>query len=112
MNRVVKCPSEFPPGYFWYGSKRHGPGRPPKWIDRLVKKSTTPGEVSDDSDEERLSDANSDTKFEAENSELEPENEPSELEPSPAPQTQHFTHTHTRTVKPSNRLTKIRSGSS
>ena len=23
-------------GFYWYGNKRHGPGRPPKWIDNLV----------------------------------------------------------------------------
>ena len=40
MNRVVKSPPGFPPGYFWYGNKWRCPGRLPKWIDRLVKKST------------------------------------------------------------------------
>ena len=26
----------FPAGYYWYGSKRAGPGHPPKWVDRLM----------------------------------------------------------------------------
>ena len=34
--RVTPCPPEFPAGYFWYGNKRHGPGRPPKWVDQLL----------------------------------------------------------------------------
>ena len=85
INRDVKCPSGFPPGYFWYSTKRHGPGCPPKWI---VKKSTTPGEVSDDSNEEQSNSDNPDVKSEAENSESKPDNEPSELESSPTPQTQ------------------------
>ena len=25
-----------PLGYYWYGSKRRGPGRPPKWVDQLL----------------------------------------------------------------------------
>ena len=35
-SRVQPCPLEFPSGFYWYGNKRHGPGRPPKWIDNLV----------------------------------------------------------------------------
>ena len=34
--RVTPCPPEFPAGYFWYGNKRHGPGRPPKWVDLML----------------------------------------------------------------------------
>ena len=33
---MCPCPSEFPAGYFWYGSGRKGPGRPPRWVDRLL----------------------------------------------------------------------------
>ena len=35
LSRVTKCPSNFPPGYHRYGTRRHSPGRPPKWIQRL-----------------------------------------------------------------------------
>ena len=31
--RVTKCPPNFPSGYYWYGNRRKGPGRPPKWLD-------------------------------------------------------------------------------
>ena len=36
-SRVTPCPDEFPAGYYWYGNRRHSPGRPPRWIDRLEK---------------------------------------------------------------------------
>ena len=32
LERVTRCPSNFPSGYYWYGSRRQGPGRPPKWL--------------------------------------------------------------------------------
>ena len=32
LSRVTPCPSGFPPGFYWYGSKRRSPGRPPKWV--------------------------------------------------------------------------------
>ncbi len=36
LSRVTPCPSEFPPGYYWYGAKRHSPGRPPRWVQQLL----------------------------------------------------------------------------
>ena len=109
MNRVVKCPLRFPPGYCWYGNKRRGPGRPHKWIDKLVKKSTTP-EVSDDSDDEQLSDADEENSDANPQIESEPKDKSNELESSPTIQTPPPTRTRTRTVKPPDRLMEIRSG--
>ena len=40
LTRVKPCPMEFPAGFYWYGQRKHGPGRPPKWIDRLMSDST------------------------------------------------------------------------
>lgn len=37
--RVQQCPPDFPGGYYWYGSRRSSPGRPPKWVEHLL--STT-----------------------------------------------------------------------
>ena len=37
--RVTRCPMGFPAGYYWYGNRRSGSGRPPKWIDQLVQNS-------------------------------------------------------------------------
>ena len=39
QTRVTPCPPAFPAGYYWYGDKRHGPGRPPKWVDKLMRNS-------------------------------------------------------------------------
>ena len=36
QTRVAPCPAQFPAGYFWYGDKRAGPGRPPKWVKKLL----------------------------------------------------------------------------
>ena len=36
QTRVCQCPSQFPAGYYWYGGRRRGPGRPPKWVDKLL----------------------------------------------------------------------------
>ena len=32
LNCVTRCPLSFPAGYYWYGDRRHGPGRPPKVV--------------------------------------------------------------------------------
>ena len=42
QTRVCKCPLKFPAGYYWYGGKRKGPGRPPKWVDRLLSEDPSP----------------------------------------------------------------------
>ena len=55
QSRVCPCPSEFPAGYFWYGSKRRGPGHPPKWTEALMQRGQLTGECfaeADDSTEE------------------------------------------------------------
>ena len=36
QSRVTECPPEFPAGFYWYGGKGHGPGRPPKWVEQLL----------------------------------------------------------------------------
>ena len=37
QSRVKHCPPDLSAGSFWYGSKRSGPGRPPKWTEKLVR---------------------------------------------------------------------------
>ena len=44
QSRICPCPAEFPAGYFWYGSRRRGPGRPPRWVDRLLSAVPTCGQ--------------------------------------------------------------------
>ena len=41
QSRVCLCPEDFPAGYYWYGGKRKGPGRPPKWVGRLLQSGVT-----------------------------------------------------------------------
>ena len=41
QSRVCLCPPGFPAGYFWYGGGRMGPGRPPKWVDKLLSTGPT-----------------------------------------------------------------------
>ena len=38
QSRVKLCPPNFPAGFYWYGGKRRGPGRPPKWVTSLADK--------------------------------------------------------------------------
>ena len=44
QSRICPCPAEFPTGYFWYGSRRKGSGRPPRWVDRLLSAGPTCGQ--------------------------------------------------------------------
>ena len=37
QSRVSHCPEGFPPGWFWYGGRRSGPGHPPKWIEQVLQ---------------------------------------------------------------------------
>ena len=36
QSRVKPCPPNFPAGFYWYGGKRRGPGRPPKWVEQIL----------------------------------------------------------------------------
>ena len=37
LTRVTLCPLHLRAGFYWYGDKCHRPGRPPKWVDRLLQ---------------------------------------------------------------------------
>ena len=50
QTRVTPCPSAFPAGYYWYGDKRPHPGRPLKWVDKLLQGGTPEADV-DENDE-------------------------------------------------------------
>ena len=39
QSRVSRCPEVFPAGFYWYGNRRAGPGRPPRWIEQLLSDS-------------------------------------------------------------------------
>ena len=43
QSRVQPCPPSFPRSFYWYGKRRSGPGRPPKWVkERLKQIEDTP----------------------------------------------------------------------
>ena len=47
--RAKNCPISFPCGYYWYGKKRFLPGRPPKWVEKLMKQPPSiPGSKSNE----------------------------------------------------------------
>ena len=50
--RIQPCPINFPAGYYWYGLKRTGPGRHPKWVDRLMATDEPTMNNQDDDDPE------------------------------------------------------------
>ena len=65
LNQVTRCPLNFPFGYFWYGDRRNGPGRPPKVVEQEVgeelpeDRKNDSGDVDDtdpDSDEQEQED--------------------------------------------------------
>ena len=37
QSRVQPCPPSFPGGFYWYGKRKSGPGRPPKWVKERLK---------------------------------------------------------------------------
>ena len=41
QTRVKPCPEGFMAGYYWYGNKRKGPGRPPKWVVNILSDNVT-----------------------------------------------------------------------
>ena len=59
------CPPEFPAGFYWYGARRCGPGRPPKWINQMMNsQGTTDHNVSTEG-ADHDSDENDDTDTDA-----------------------------------------------
>jgi len=41
QSRVQRCPEMFPQGFYWYGGKRNGPGRPPKHVKKKLEQITS-----------------------------------------------------------------------
>ena len=36
QSRIKPCPEGFMAGYYWYGSKKKGPGQPPRWVENIL----------------------------------------------------------------------------
>ena len=47
QSRVKPCPQGFMAGYYWYGNKRKGPGRPPKWVEKALAETPIQDENTD-----------------------------------------------------------------
>ena len=39
---VTPCPPELPAGFYWYSYQQSGPGRPQKWVERLLAGTAGP----------------------------------------------------------------------
>ena len=50
--RVCRCYVNFPAGYYWYGGRRKRPGRPPKWVDRLLSSDGDSGSCATSGEEQ------------------------------------------------------------
>ena len=37
QTRVAPCSPQLPAGFYWYWTRRSSPGRPPKWVDQLLR---------------------------------------------------------------------------
>ena len=49
LDRVTRCPPQFPSGYYWYGSRCKGTGNLPKWLYKLTEQTQEmPGEPEQD----------------------------------------------------------------
>ena len=57
QSRITPCPSHFPSGWYWYGLKRHSPGRPPKWLSSI---GITPKDTPPDPDTSQQPDTTQD----------------------------------------------------
>ena len=57
QTRVKPCPDGLLAGYYWYGNKRKGPGRPPKWVEKIL--SATDEEDANGPQEEPIADTES-----------------------------------------------------
>ena len=99
LERVTRCPSDFPAGYYWYGPRRQGPGRPPKWLVEL-QQETLPEPADTTTSESHATDSEPDP-ADFDEGMLKPEPE-SESIPEPPKR-----RTRTRTVKPPDRLMQV-----
>ena len=53
QTRVTPSPEDIPAGYYWYGRKKHSPGRPPQWVTALEDVSAA-GETGENRDESNI----------------------------------------------------------
>ena len=81
QNRVTHCQKEFSAGYFWYGGKCKGRGKPPKWIEKLLQEPSR--EEGLEPQEEKDIESDSEATREIDVSQVEPGNGDALVEPEP-----------------------------
>ena len=52
LSRVMHCPTELSPGFYWYSTKCHSPGHPPRWLQWLLNQGSDTQEVPQDEEGE------------------------------------------------------------
>ena len=52
LSLVTPYPTEFPLGFYWYGTKRHSSGCPPKWLQCFLNQDSDTPTVSQDVENE------------------------------------------------------------
>ena len=118
LHRVTRCPRDFPAGYFWYGSRRQGPGRPPKWLNKLQnqvtpEKRTSKGDLDVSQDSSNPTSEVTDSLVVGKESDPEVRDTDSDRElnkstkPDTEAQSAPMHKTRTRIVKPPDRLMLI-----
>ena len=80
QTRMKACPPNFPAGFYWYGGRRRGPGRPPKWVEPLLDQHMV-GEPGDEPAGEQPNDEAENDPSDAEE-EDEAADDPSDVEES------------------------------
>ena len=86
QSRVTVCAPGLPAGWYWYGDRRSGPGRPPKWVDRLLSSDSgnvdpSDSENVDPSDSENAEPSDSENADPAGSENIEP-SDPTNVDPS------------------------------
>ena len=94
MHMSSCCPSAFPAGCYWYATKRHSPGRPPKWVQKLLDADEKESAVKSELESETEMD---DTQAK-DLSEIEMEGTGDEQEHESGNETDHKTMTKTTTA--------------
>lgn len=110
QTRVTPCPDDFPAGYYWYGRRRHSPGRPPQWLETLADVITDDdnGHSNAVAAQEPTVSTRSDTEDVTE-SESEPDDEDATPQPE-SDRTHSSRYTFRNRVKPPERLMRLSSG--
>ena len=84
QSRICLCPQDFPAGFFWYGGRRRGPGRPPRWVEQLLRSGTQQGPDEPSNGDHQVHEAPMQTHPQTADSDLlQPQDVPAAQSPTP-----------------------------